>query len=255
MKQDKLFSQKSAYNCVNGTNHELEGKYISFLGDSITTYDEWSNNGEYNLAIWYNAVYYTPVTLPDVSLTWWKQTIDKLKLNLCVNNSWSGCTVSGLDSSCVWYKRATNLHNNDGVKPDIICIYAGINDFGRGIPLGSFDDISEIYDEKQDDYVGNYTEFAPSYAMAVHKIKKAYKNAEIYLCNLANYNPRIRAWNEVINKIASTFDCRVVDFFNKLPLNPDNLENYTLDYLHPNEKGMEEMSKVLISAILKSSKF
>ena len=255
MKQDKLFSQKSAYNCVNGTNHELEGKYISFLGDSITTYDEWSNNGEYSLAIWYNAVYYTPVTLPDVSLTWWKQTVDKLKLNLCVNNSWSGCTVSGLDSSCVWYKRATNLHNNDGVKPDIICIYAGINDFGRGIPLGSFDDISEIYDEQQDDYVGNYTEFAPSYAMAVHKIKKAYKNAEIYLCNLANYNPRIRAWNEVINKIASTFDCRVVDFFNKLPLNPDNLENYTLDYLHPNEKGMEEMSKVLISAILKSSKF
>ena len=41
-----------------GSDLSGENVYISFLGDSITTYEGWSNNGESNSTIANNGVYY-----------------------------------------------------------------------------------------------------------------------------------------------------------------------------------------------------
>jgi hypothetical protein len=79
--------------------NSLEGKTLSILGDSISTYQGISNNADYNATLSGGAIYYNPGTLgvyqPD---TWWQQTIDALGMKLCVNNSWSG--------SCILHTRA-----------------------------------------------------------------------------------------------------------------------------------------------------
>ena len=203
----------------NNTSKEasIEGKYISFMGDSITTYSGWNNNTSYNSTIGSNAVWYTSDKLSSVNFTWWKTTIDKLDLKLCVNNSWSGSQVTTTqgENAAACMSRAKNLHNDSrNIIPDIIVVYIGINDFNRGITLGSFDGVSDIYDSSTKTYTGDLTKFAEAYATMVHKIVNTYKKADVYLCTLVNYNTALTSWNAEIKKIANAFDCNVVDFYN-----------------------------------------
>ena len=224
----------------------LSGKYISFMGDSITTYSGWNNSTVYNSTIASNAVWYTSDKLSSVNDTWWKRTVDKLDLKLCVNNSWSGSQVTTtqgeLAAACM--TRSENLHNdNKNITPDIIVVYIGINDYNRGISLGSFDGVSDIYDTSKGTYIGNLSEFADAYATMVHKIRKAYPKADIYLGTLVQYSTDLVSWNEVIKEIAVAFNCNVIDFYNDTPITSSNKGTYTIDNLHPNSLGMQEMYK------------
>ena len=230
----------------NGTTVEsIEGKYISFLGDSITTYTDWSNNTDYNSTIGSNVASYNSSILPSVTDTWWKKTIDELGMKLCVNNSWGGShvTTHGGTTSAACMTRAQNLHNdNKNIKPDIIVVYIGINDYRAGVTLGSFESESDIYDSSTRSYTGDLSKFADAYATMVHKMKKAYPEADIYLCNLVNYNEALKAWNTVIKNIAKEFDCNLVDFYNGTGINASNVGSYTIgDKLHPNKLGMTKM--------------
>lgn len=231
----------------------LEGKYISFMGDSITTYQGWNNNTAYNTTIGSNAVYYTSSKLSSVNDTYWKKTVDNLDLKLCVNNSWSGSRVTTTSSttSAACMNRAKNLHNNvKNITPDIIVVYIGINDYRGGVTLGKFDGVDSIYNASTKTYTGTLTEFADAYATMVHKMQKAYPEADIYLCTLDQYNTELVAWNAVIKQIANAFDCNIVDFYNKTPINASNLASYMEDrVLHPNANGMNEMYKCIKSAL------
>ena len=233
----------------NGTTVEsIEGKYISFMGDSITTYQGWNNKTSHNTTIGANAVWYTSDKLESVNDTWWKKTVDDLGLKLCVNNSWSGSRVtttsSATSASCM--TRAQNLHNDKkNITPDIIVVYIGINDFNNGVALGNFDGVNDIYDFASNTYKGDLTEFADAYATMVHKMQKAYPEADIYLCTLAQYNTSLVSWNDVIKEIASAFGCEVVDFYRDTAITAINKATYTLDNLHPNKSGMDEMYKCL----------
>ncbi len=80
---------------------DFEGKKVSILGDSISTFDGVSNNPEYNSTIGDNHAFYLDgslawgsggMTLHD---TWWQQVIDALGMELCVNNSYTGTKGSG----------------------------------------------------------------------------------------------------------------------------------------------------------------
>ena len=105
-------------------NNNLKGKKISILGDSVSTYTDYSNNIKYNTTIGNNSVYYNnykedrhPVhmslTLED---TWWMQVIEELDLQLCVNNSWSGSRIYDYDVS-KWKKDAEGLDGKDKAGP------------------------------------------------------------------------------------------------------------------------------------------
>lgn len=233
----------------------IEDKYISFMGDSITTYSGWNNNTLYNSTIGSNAVWYTSAKLNNVNKTWWKKSIDDLKLNLCVNNSWSGSQVTTTQSetsaSCM--TRSYNLHNdNKNIYPDIIVIYIGINDFNRGIELGSFTSLNDIYDTSTKSYIGDLTLFAEAYATMLHKIINKYKNADVYCCTMYNNgNTNIPTWNETIKDIAKYFDVKIVDFYNETKITSSTLSTYTIDNLHPNELGMIELSNCLKNNLMK----
>lgn len=231
-----------------------DGKtYISFLGDSITTYNSWSNNTSFNNtiggnAIWYPNNNYTGANLA-VEKTWWHMTAAQLGYELCVNNSWSGSVVNNTQTYNV---RAKNLHNtSNNTTPDVIVILIGVNDFAANTAVG--------------DYNGTTTapsapaNFSQAYGRMLANIKEAYPEAEVYCCTFLPDRKRTQgsngvgisetAYNAAITQIANNMGVNVIDLYTLSGFNTGNITSYTVDKLHPNEAGMEIMKNVVVNAI------
>lgn len=246
------------FNVKEEEPNTINKKSISFLGDSITTYQGYSNNTNYNSTIGNNAVFYNSSQL-SVDDSYWKRTVDELKLDLIVNNSWSGsrCTGSVASSGCG--TRPTQLHNNLGEEPDIIVVYIGINDFDANVAVGAYNNVNDIYNSKTKTYIGDTSKFAQAYATMIHKMKRRYPEADIYVCNLLPNNKNtdytlLNMYNVYIERIANEFDCTLVDFYNDSGINQNNFTAYMLDGLHPNVGGNRMMSKCLINKLLEKYK-
>lgn len=235
----------------------IEGKYISILGASTSTFSGFSNNSEYNSTLGGNAAYYPKAEyLNDVKSTWWMRVIDDLGLNLCVNNSYSGSCVSTFvdgaeKAGCML--RATELHNDKlCIEPDIIILIIGGNDALRGYETGEYRGIEDIYDEKSKTYIGNCNYFGPAYATMVHKVKSRYPKADIYVCSMLHWETKkhdrgLLEYNNVIQKIAEELQLTYVDFYNQTAICPESAQIYLhTDGIHPNKYGFEQMSDCIV---------
>ena len=228
-----------------------EKKYISFLGDSITTYNGWSNSTSYNSNIGSNAVWYPHSTNTDaqfaVNQTWWYQAVEQLGYELCVNNSYSGANV--LDSN-TYNTRAANLHNTTtNISPDVVVIYMGINDCRNAKAVG--------------DYIGTEappatpTTFSEAYGKTIKTIQDKYAGVEIYCCTvLPDSRPQDtnatneEEFNAAIRAIANNMGATVIDLYALSGITEENVANYTVDNgLHPNEAGMDIITNVVVNAI------
>ena len=145
---------------------QLDGRagYISFLGDSITTFDGCSNSTEYNSTIGKAAPYYNSSKM-HVTSTWWYKMAEAADMRLCVNNSWSARRVTdtkpGITSGVA---AASELDNDiDGIVPDAIVIYLGTNDVANGISV---------------------SDFAVAYAEMLDIVKECYPRAKLYCCTI-----------------------------------------------------------------------
>lgn len=242
-------------------NKPIKDKTISFLGDEITTYDGWSNNTFYNSTIGENLNYYDDDNLSSVNFSYWKKSIDDLKLNLVVNNSYSTSCVTGIDVANSGTTRCTNLHNNANVKPDIIVVNLGINDFKGNVALGEFKYIDEIYDSKTKTYIGDLTKFSNAYATMVHKILNKYESADLYLCTLLPDSKdcdtkKLEKYNDIIRYIASVFDCNIVDFYKDIKITKKDFGDYSIDTDNfiPNINGMDLLYSSLRKSLLTNYK-
>ncbi len=237
----------------------LVGKYISILGASTSTFEKFSNNSQYHSTLLSNSPYYPKEFLKDVSDTWWMKTIQTLGLKLCVNNSWSGSsvttTVDGQEKAgCM--DRATALHNDRlSIEPDIIILIIGGNDALRGYEIGSYHDVHDIYDPESRVYIGDCTMFGQAYATMVHKVRNRYSNADIYVCSMLHWNPTkhnkgLLEYNEVIQRIADEFKVIYVDFYNGTDISPETAHQYLhTDGIHPNKYGFEQMSNCMVKLL------
>lgn len=243
----------------------IDGKTLSILGDSISTYPGYSNDANTNNTIGNNVVYYTGTNygINSVEQTWWKQLANNTNLNILVNNSYSGSRVlnneAGINSA--GYLRANQLHTNSGTEPDIIAVFIGINDFNYNLPLGLYND--EIYNKiiNNSDKTFSYLEpttFNEAYAIMLHKIISTYDKADIYCFTLLpnGYNTNyslLEEFNNSIRKIATHFNVKIVDLYKDSGINSSNYQDYSNDPtgLHPNEKGMniiyETFKKILMN--------
>ena len=212
----------------------LNGKSISILGDSISTFQGWSNNTSYNTTIGSNAVYYNGSRdgFASVSETWWMQTITETGLELVVNNSWSGDRVVERGIS-----RAKQLHDNEGQEPDIIAVYLGINDFRTNITVDTF---RVKYDEM------------------ISGLLQTYDAADVYLFTLlytTNVNSGVVPadvvyFNEIIAETAERYGCSLVDLYNDTGITPENLASYMGDQvLHPNYAGMDLITDCFLATL------
>lgn len=113
-------------------------KSVSILGDSYSTYEDFVTPSTNEL--WYYAKSKPERTdVKDVRQTWWYQVIKENGWRLCVNNSYSGATISytGYDGND-YRDRSFNTRMTDLGNPDIIFIFGATNDSWAGTPIGEY---------------------------------------------------------------------------------------------------------------------
>ena len=229
------------------------GKYLSVLGDSISTFK--------NYVPAENSVFYdgNKHGITDASKTWWGITMDELGMQLCVNNSWSGSRVTTTNGTagagCM--DRCQNLHTSTH-EPDIIIVYMGINDFNNEVPLGTYDGKSSIPSET--------TTFREAYGIMLDKILTRYQNARVFVSTLPycdrneddNEFPEINAegvplpdYNNAIRELADSFGLDVIEL-SKCGITYQNRKLYLGDELHPNEEGMKLVARKVVNTIRNS---
>ncbi len=261
------------------TTKILDGKTISILGDSISTFRNISNGtgaDKTNTTIKNNRYYYGfSKNGVNVNDTWWMQIFKKLGGRLLVNNSSSGTQVFDPEfnlPSQGYLDRAVNLHDNtgsnDGETPDIILVYLGYNDFAYAQnKLGTYESIKFNTLIKTN---GNKVTYAQpqtsceAYAIMIHKIKNKYPDAEVYCFNLPPRDKltpdllkKFTGYNNSIAKIAAKFNCILVDNYNDSGIQPNDstINLYLADGVHPNKNGMDAITNSFLNAFYKNSRY
>jgi lysophospholipase L1-like esterase len=248
---DTHLSNLNEKESTKALKNALTGKNLSILGDSISTFDGYSNDStNTNSTIGSNYVSYgtsgsgRDLALSSVNDTWWMQTANMTGMNVLVNNSYGGSKVTDTSStSANALTRAQNLHDNTGknanTNPDIIAVYMGINDFINGV---------------------SSTDFATAYDKMISQIRTTYgNNVKIFVFTHVTYgsvgdnNSTLLAYNTAIKETADKYNCVVVDYANS-GVKSSNLSTYMQDSsrLHPNEKGMDIISDCFWDALYKT---
>lgn len=254
----------------------FKGKTISILGDSISTFENYSNGtaaDTTNSTIRGNYVYYYEDTVStygvDVNDTWWKQTADLLGMRVLVNNSWSGSRVInfGTGTPSAYIDRSQQLHDdtgsNAGEKPDIIVIYLGTNDMKNADDPG---DITTVDYDKLKTVSSSYTPTTvfEAYALMLYRAIKKYPNAEIYCMTLIPYQNITMAqkttmleFNAGVKKIAQHYGVNLVDLYNESGLTAQSecFSYHMANRLHPGPYGMDAITNCLVNSMLENSQY
>lgn len=230
------------------TPTRYRGKRFSILGDSISTLHGWNPAGY--------AVHYTPVicelaSIRDFTDTWWGRVIGTLGGEILVNNSWSGSQVGKYAAhpvpapSCGCSDERTSALGRDGIDPDVIIVYLGTNDWGRGRR------ITPESEGEQDDL----SLFLPAYTAMLRKIRQNYPSAEIWcftLCKtIFSEDPSFRCpdsyggrpmadYCQAIRFAAHQEGCRLIDLYGQ------NERYDTVDGFHPNAAGMQTIADLVL---------
>lgn len=219
---------------------EQLGKHltISFYGDSISTYSGMIPN---------DATFYYPIyssTVKHADKTWWRMACEALGLELHTNVSYSGSTVCGSSKSCGENDTRIAKIAKDGVAPDILVIYLGINDVVSN---------------------RNASTFRTSYKNMINKIQAAYPTTQIFVCNLPyetytdgsnpdgyNYPGLRESINVVIEEVAQEYNLPLIDLDKVITKDTESMASryYLGDNIHPSYEGM----KVIRDAVVKKIK-
>lgn len=206
----------------------LEGKKLSILGDSISTfYKEGSEMNSYYSGE--NQFYYPlySATVKTVDKTWWYQLLKNTNMTLGINNSWSGSCAYGTSASAGCSDERINTIDDNGT-PDIVIIYLGTNDCASGFETEAFIGAIEQMISKVKS-LGIYNIFITTLGYS------AYKGA--------SYKEETRlSYNEQLRIVAKENNCGII------PLDEYITETsysfYLGDNLHYNAKGATLLSKI-----------
>ena len=231
----------------------LEGKKLSILGDSISTFNGTMPSGY--------ATYYPSGDVQSVDDTWWGKLINMSDMVICNNASWSGSRVTGntgnssAAAGCSDKRIADLVNPTTGDAPDIIICYISTNDWANNVAIGSFD-----WDDEVDTTSATISDIAPAYALMLYKIRNTYPNAVVYCVtslegrgvNGDSTYPiitgttlkAIHEVNHAITECAHIFGARVIDL-NVCGIHYWNVSRYTPDNLHPNSKGADVIARFM----------
>ena len=242
---------------AKSTKKVLEGKYISILGDSISTYEGYSDSAPItaeDCQYRYGEAYYGPIgsqcnnTDLLVSDTWWHQAAEELgATTLMVNSGNSTGLMCATSTNADWqqyltdmlgYKTRPDYLDKYGKNPDIIAIYMGSNDAAKveKSKFGSLDAIN-FDDLITDNGDGTFTYAEPetvaeAYSIMLHKIQNNYPDAELYCFtvlpnaggDLTTGNKRVaivEKFNKMVKDVADHYGAVIVDLFDAFQLDQD----------------------------------
>ena len=244
---------------------------LSILGDSISTYPNYSNGSAadtMNNTIRDNYIYYGDGRGDiDLAHTWWYKLLEKTGMKLCVNNSWSGSCIKDERFGTVgaYIARCVNLHRNvgerSGEEPDVIFIFLGTNDFtDHKDNIGSYDDIDiKTIDEN------NPKNITEAYYIICSKIHKRYPQAEVYGMNIMErLNMTEMEWDafnlmhDSLKAVLEHFNYPLVDlaYNSGLKGNDESFNCLLWDHrIHPNRCGMDAIYACALSSLYDHSKY
>jgi len=203
-------------------NNVYFNKKFSVFGDSISTLKDHNPSG-YN--IFYNEENCRKSGVLQASDTWWGKVIDFFGGELLVNNSWSGSVVTKIMNANNLFpsgcsdERTSALHKKR-VKPDVIIVYLGTNDWARGVSINSINGTHVIDDSMEF--------FENAYSTMLYKIKENYPKSEIWCCTLCESymsdkpqfkfphkfaGRHIEEYNDVIRELTYRRKCKLIDLY------------------------------------------
>ncbi|MBR2387622.1 MAG: SGNH/GDSL hydrolase family protein [Clostridia bacterium] len=248
----KYLNDKNSYDkMINELKTKYKGKYLSIIGDSISSFDGVCNDGKANVTIANNADYYPTyaANVYDPSLMYWGKVIKDLEMNTCVINGWSASAATGTSKIAVnMLERATELHRDGGtpdnpaddIAPDVILIYFGINDLNGGAQSDAtlvgllnkakdsasrktavenwFKGVKEKADKSGSTKKGEaFDNFEQVYALSLNAMREKYPNAEIYCLTYQENNhnntsrSKLAKFTQSVSALAEYFGATVVD--------------------------------------------
>lgn len=233
----------------------LEGKVISILGDSISTFA-----GYIPVADGFNrehlARYPQDNLLTDVNETWWMQIINQLDAKLGINDSWRGATVSGAHAVTTGSTgENAAMHNLTGIQnlgsngtPDVILFYGGTNDLAHVSKVGTFDpdtapDTVDLTTQKWDN-------LADGYVHTLLRLRYFYPDAQI-VAMLPTYtngyysDEKLAEGNAVLAIICEYYGIPYVDL-RYCGISTEDLP----DNIHPDATGMDYITQAVMDAML-----
>lgn len=220
------------------------GKQFCVVGDSISTLDGFNPRG-HNL--FYTGQTCEQTGVRDFDDTWWGKVIHFFGGELLVNDAWSGSRVTRpvnnpdqFPSGCS-DQRTENLHEGS-IRPDVILVYMGVNDWGNGVALETTGNLTLA---EADTY------FSMAYGLMLNKLRRNYPDAKIWCCTIGKTCVKdspdflfpesfggisVREYNHSIINAALANDCGIIDLFGQ------DMPYETLDGTHPTAAGMETLA-------------
>lgn len=257
----------SDYDAYAARMQPLAGKKISFYGDSITTFTGWIPSG--------NKAFYTGSNcgVNNAYQTWWMRTVQETGAELCVDQAWSGRTVSNvrdsetdLVNSGAWRQTEVDKLAKSGSTPDIIIVKIGINDFNNvSCQIGEYDGTEALPTVPEN----GFSTFRESYATMLNRIMTTYPLARVYCCTLNacertgsvgfpeinGLGESLTEYNDAIKQLAGAFGAGIIDHA-ACGMTYYNMDAYTGDWdsttgkgLHPNAAGMQLIADKTITAL------
>ena len=239
---------------------------FSILGDSISTFDGCNPDG---FAVYYQGERCEQTGVTSSADTWWSQVIERLGGRLLANSSFSGSLVEGAGFPAGNSQERIDALAEDGVQPDVVIVFMGINDYGWGgataqaagrgnaVPVALDLDAIEPHAPAAA-APGAIDRFRAAYGLLLERMRAAYPQAEVWCCTLCPgrvagcpsptfaWNLRgapFKSYNDAIRAAAREHGCNVAD------LEAFGIDYEAVDGTHPTARGMRQLSVLIASCI------
>ena len=238
-----------------------QNKYFSILGDSISTL-AWRNPPE--CEVFYSLSRQLRSGVRVAEDTWWGRVVDALGGRMLVNNSWAGSLVCRHERCEIQSYGCSDARTSrlgwPGMTPDVIMVFMGMNDWGRGMPVDESEVALGVGSDARPD--ANLAVFSVAYRVMLDKIRRNYPAAQLWCFTLPvarradfpytyggrhidRYCDAIREAATQVTQAAKAF-CHVVDLRRGEP--------YTaFDGFHPDAAGMKTIAETVLGEVQKWS--
>ena len=243
-------------------------RYVSVLGDSISTLKGWNPEG---FAVFYEDGRDELAGLQGPQDTWWGKVISYLNGTLLVNGSWSGSMVQGQGYPAAWSPERIAALSCDGIAPDDILVFLGTNDYGWATAAAqacgrSFAAPACLNLEDYPESVagaapaGTLDGFKDAYATMLYALREAYPQARVWCLTLLPgrvmgtphpthaWNLRginMRAYCDAILEVAEACGCMGLDVAGF------GFDYEALEGTHPTNLGMNQIADMVVAAMEK----
>ncbi len=212
---------------------------FAVIGDSFSTYEGWLPE---NNATWYgnSETQSKSNDVESVKDTWWWQFSKEKQLSLLCNESYSGSCVCNSPNAprgdATSFVNRAKVHlgegNAVGIKPDLIFIFGGVNDYNASVDIGE-----PKYSEWTEE---DLQSFAPAYCYLIDYLLTYNPHAQI-VC-VSAYN----CYNNIKNMIST-----ICEHYGLLYIPIRYLEANDVEQSgsHPNKAGMTVIKDTIVTAL------